>query len=122
MGLTYAEQETIVSMNRAEDVAYVYSADPRVITRLKHNPAAELTEEGVFEGSRWARFTLPAKLIAFKSKVRTLALTDEHKQQARKQLERINAERAAARRAREGLQHGDERDAGDEQAQSGVTH
>lgn len=77
MALTRDERETIVNMNDGEDIAYVYTAQRRIITRLKKNPSATLVEEGTFEGSVWARFTMPARLVSFRAGVR---LTEEQRQ------------------------------------------
>jgi hypothetical protein len=88
MGLTRAEQETIVNLNEAEDVAYIYTSQPKIIGRLKRNPAADLVEEGRFERSPWARFTIPAQLVSFHSVVRTYELTEEEKQERRDRMAR----------------------------------
>ena len=77
MALTRDERETIVNMNDGEDIAYIYTAQRRIITRLKNNPSATLVEEGSFEGSVWARFTMPARLVSFRAGVR---LTEEQRQ------------------------------------------
>ena len=77
MALTREERETIVNMNDGEDIAYVYTAQRRIITRLKKNPSATLVEEGTFEGSVWARFTMPARLVSVRAGVR---LTEEQRQ------------------------------------------
>lgn len=77
MALTRDERETIVNMNDGEDIAYIYTAQRRIITRLKKNPSATLVEEGTFEGSVWARFTMPARLVSFRAGVR---LTEEQRQ------------------------------------------
>jgi hypothetical protein len=58
MSLTKAERETIVAMDDAGDIAHVYTAQPRILGRLRNNPAAVLVEEGVHEGTKWARFEL----------------------------------------------------------------
>jgi hypothetical protein len=88
MSLTECERETIVSMNDGEEVAYVYTAQRRMITRLKNNPAATLTEEGTHDGSAWARFTIPAALVSFRSVRVRRELTDEQRQQAAERLRR----------------------------------
>jgi hypothetical protein len=51
-----------------------------MITRLKNNPAATLTEEGTHDGSAWARFTIPAALVSFRSVRVRRELTDEQRQ------------------------------------------
>ena len=95
MGLTLAERETIVSMNDAGDIAYVYSAQPRIIGRLRRNQAAVLTEEGVYEGAKWARFEIPAKLVSFRSVRITQNLTDEQRAARRERLARVSRARNA---------------------------
>lgn len=92
MSLTDAERETIVNMNDADGVAYVYTAQRKVITKLKNNPAAVLVEEGKHEGSAWARFTIPAGLISFRSTRIRREMTTEQRQAA---AERLRAMRAA---------------------------
>jgi len=77
MSLTAPERETIISFSDDSQTAFVYSAQRHVITRLRKNPAAKLIEEGNFDGSLWARFELPAKLITFRAEVR---LTAEQRQ------------------------------------------
>jgi hypothetical protein len=54
-------------MNDEEETADIWTAQRPVITKLKKNPAAVLTEEGKHDGSVWARFTLPAGLISFRT-------------------------------------------------------
>jgi hypothetical protein len=88
MSLTAYERETTLNMNDAEDVAYIYSAQRTVITRLKNNPAARLVEEGCFEGSVWARFEIPAALVSFRSvRVRRI-LTPEQRAATAERLRR----------------------------------
>lgn len=67
MSLTPGERETVINYNDGEDIAYIYTAQRKVITRLRRNVAAELVEEGEFEGSVWARFRLPARLVSFRA-------------------------------------------------------
>lgn len=85
MALTRDERETIVNMSDGEDIAYVYTAQRRIITRLKKNPSATLVEEGSFEGSVWARFTIPARLVSFRTGVR---LTEEQRRVRAENLRR----------------------------------
>jgi hypothetical protein len=80
MSLSERERETIVNMNDGEEVAHVYTAQRRLITRLKNNPAAVLVGEGTHEGSAWARFTVPAELVSFRSVRRRVELTGERRQ------------------------------------------
>ena len=59
MPLTAFERESVVSFNDGEQTASVYTAQRRIITKLKKNPAATLVEEGKHDGSAWARFRYP---------------------------------------------------------------
>jgi hypothetical protein len=94
MSLTDVERETIVSMNDGDSVAYVYTAQRRMITKLKNNPAAVLVEEGTHDGSVWARFTIPAELVSFRSVRVRRELTDEQ----RLALSEVMRERRAQQR------------------------
>jgi hypothetical protein len=67
MSLTPAERETIISFSDDGDTAMVYTAQRPVITKLRNNPSATLVEEGVFDGSAWARFTIPRSLVSFRT-------------------------------------------------------
>lgn len=96
MSLTENERETIVSMNDGDALAHVYTAQRRLITKLKNNPAAVLVEEGVFEGSAWARFTIGAGLVSFRSGRRQVELTDEQRQAAADRLRLVRAARQDA--------------------------
>jgi hypothetical protein len=93
MSLTAAERETIVTMNDEDDLAEIWTAQRPIITKLKKNEAAELIEEGVFEGSVWAKFELPANLISFRSRKIKRELTPEQKEVGRANLEKARAAR-----------------------------
>jgi hypothetical protein len=93
MSLSASERETVVNLNDAESVAYVYTAQRKIITKLKKNPAATLIEEGVHDGSVWARFEIPANLISFRS---TRVKRDLTPEQREAQAERMKAVRANA--------------------------
>jgi hypothetical protein len=80
------ERETVVNFNDDEQTACVYSAQRKIITKLKKNPAAVLVEEGVHDGSAWARFEIPKELISFRSKTVKLELTEEERQRKAERL------------------------------------
>jgi hypothetical protein len=65
--LSAAERETVITMNDEDDTADIWTAQRPIITKLKKNPAAILIEEGKHGSTVWARFTLPANLISFRS-------------------------------------------------------
>jgi len=94
MSLTEYERETTVSMNDGDEVAHIYTAQRKVITRLKNNPAAVLVVEGTHDGSVWARFTIPAGLVSFRSATARRELTAEQRATA---AERLRQGREAAR-------------------------
>jgi len=89
MSLTAPERETIIGMDDSRDTASIYTAQRKLITKLKKNPAVVLLEEGVFEGSAWARFEMPANLISFRTVKKTIVLTEEQKQARAAQLRQI---------------------------------
>lgn len=80
MSLTECERETVIGWSDGEELARIFTAQRKVITRLKNNPAAELIEEGMHEGSAWARFTIPAELVSFRSGRVRRELTEEQRQ------------------------------------------
>ena len=60
MSLSAPERETVITTSDADDVLTVWSAQHRVIARLRRNPTARLVSEGRHDGTAWARFELPA--------------------------------------------------------------
>ena len=96
MSLTEYEHETVINMNDADGTASVWTAQRKVISRLRKNPAAVLVAEGVHEGSVWAEFTIPAHLVSFRTvKVRP-AFTPEQRQVMRDRMLKIRAAKAEA--------------------------
>jgi hypothetical protein len=69
--MTAAERETIILGSDAEGVLSIWTAQRRIITKLRSNPAATLVEEGTHDGSVWVRFTLPADLLTFRTRRRS---------------------------------------------------
>lgn len=76
MALTAEERETIVTMDDSSEKAFIYTAQRAIITKLKRNPAAELVTEGSFEGTAWAKFRLPSKLVSLR---KPMKLSDEER-------------------------------------------
>lgn len=97
MALNALERETVIVLNDAEDVASVYTAQRRMITQLKKNPAAALIDSGLFDGSPWARFELPKGFLSFRSKMRRLSEQERTRRGA--QLRRANQSRSAVQSA-----------------------
>jgi pimeloyl-ACP methyl ester carboxylesterase len=88
MSLTEHERETIIGMSDGGELAQVYTAQRKVITRLKNNPAAVLVEEGTHDGSAWARFTIPVGLVSFRQTKVRRELTEEQRAAAAERLRR----------------------------------
>jgi hypothetical protein len=88
MSLTDAERETIIGWSEADDLARIYTASRKVITKLRAS-GATLTEEGTFEGTAWARFEIPWDLITFRSARREM--TEAQRAAATANLSRARA-------------------------------
>ena len=83
MALTPEERETSILFSDGDDgLAYVFTYQRKVITALKKNPSATLTEEGRFMGTPFANFTIPANLVSFR-KNRRKQLTESQRQDLR---------------------------------------
>lgn len=67
VGFTAYERETIVNMNDEDGLALIWTAQRRLITRLKKNPAARLLEDGTYGRTAWARFEIPKEFVSFRS-------------------------------------------------------
>jgi hypothetical protein len=89
--LTAPERETVVSWSEGDDTAYVWTAQRRVITKLRANPAASLVNEGTIGTTAWAEFRLPARLVSFRTRTRHTTMTVEQKTAAAERLTRARA-------------------------------
>ena len=90
MSLTAPERETIITMNDEDGHAEIWTAQRPIITKLKKNAAATLIAEGKQDGSAWAKFRLPAKLVSFRSKRTSLKLTEEQRQERAARLRKAS--------------------------------
>jgi len=63
MSLLPPERETVTTFSDADDTATVRTHQPRIITKLKDNPAATEVEDISFDGTVGAVFELPADLL-----------------------------------------------------------
>ena len=61
MALTAPERETTIISTDGDDLVTIETAQRRYITRLRKNPRFLEVAQGEFEGSEWARFTIPAR-------------------------------------------------------------
>ena len=60
MALTAPERETTVISTDGDDLVTVETAQRRYLTRLRKSARFLEVAQGEFEGSEWARFTIPA--------------------------------------------------------------
>jgi hypothetical protein len=96
VSLTAPERETIITLNDEDQTAHVYTAQRPVITKLRKNPAAILLEEGIHDGSAWARFELPKGLVSFRSTRVKRELTEEQREELRERMAHAREARVAA--------------------------
>ena len=61
MALTAPERETTIISTDGDDLVTIETAQRRHITRLRKNPAFTEVVAGTYEGTEWARFTIPAR-------------------------------------------------------------
>jgi hypothetical protein len=94
--LTAPERETVITFSDdADELAYVWTAQRRVITKLRANPSAELVTEGTIGTTGWAEFRLPARLISFRTRTTHRSLSIEARQAASDRLAQARAARVA---------------------------
>lgn len=60
MSLTKPEKETVVTMSDGDDLVRIWSAQGKYIRRLRKRPHVTEVRSGVYEGTEWAEFTVPA--------------------------------------------------------------
>src|SRR5215831_7780161 len=80
--LTKPERETVINWSDDETVAYIWTAQRPVITKLKANKSAQLIQEGFIGSSAWAEFRLPARFVSFRSERRPLSAKSRAKRAA----------------------------------------
>lgn len=86
MALTAPERETIINMDDESEHAVIWTAQRRVITQLRKNPAFELTAEGEHDGSPWASFRIRAEDLRISAKAKRRPLTDAQREAAAARL------------------------------------
>jgi hypothetical protein len=70
MPLNAPERETVIVFSDADEFAEITTHQRRWVTKLRKNPAAEELEDLTFEGTKGARFRVPANLVSIRSKQR----------------------------------------------------
>jgi hypothetical protein len=66
VSLTKPERETVITMSDDSASAEVYTCQRTIITKLRR-AGATLVEDGTFQGTHWARFTMPARFLSFRT-------------------------------------------------------
>lgn len=87
MALTAPERETTIISTDGDDLVTIETAQRRHITRLRKNPAFAEVATGTYEGSEWARFTIPARdWSPATGAKRKRNLTDEQREELRQRF------------------------------------
>lgn len=94
--LAAAERETVVNWSDADEEMSVWTAQRKVITKLKRNPAATLVDEGHFGSTAWALFTLPVGLLTFRTPRAGRKLSPEQRSQNAERLRSARQAKASA--------------------------
>ncbi len=55
-----AERETTITSTDDSDTIIIWTAQHRFINRMHKHPGFKLVRSGVYEGSPWAEFSIPA--------------------------------------------------------------
>lgn len=93
MSLTVDERETTINLCDGDDLVRIYSCQRQQITRMRNHAAFTEVESGIFDGTEFARFTIPADCWSPLGVKRTrAALTEEQHTAA---VERLALARAA---------------------------
>jgi hypothetical protein len=66
--LSKPERETVISWSDDEGMAYIWTAQRTVITKLDGNPAAVKIANGFYGTTEWAEYRFPASLLTFRSR------------------------------------------------------
>lgn len=97
MALTAPERETTVISTDGDDLVTVETAQRRYLTRLRKNARFLEVAQGEFEGSEWARFTIPAsEWNPATGAKRKRSLTDEQRGELRDRLANARTHRGDA--------------------------
>ena len=85
--MTAPERETTVVSTDVDDVVTIETAQRRYLTRLRKNPSFTEVAAGSYEGTEWARFTIPSRdWSPATGAKRKRNLTDEQREELRDRL------------------------------------
>lgn len=94
MGLSFAEQETVITYDRAGDTMNVYTANPAEIRRLRGLKAYKVVREHRNGGQVVAvDFQADKKLLTLRSKPIVSNMTEEQKKAAGERLAKLRQEK-----------------------------
>lgn len=87
MKLSRYEQETIITFNAEKDIASIYTLDPvwqRKLDRLAEKSPSFY--ECVRADGIGKAYTMPKRFLSFRTKEKTVTLTEEQKEKAKQRL------------------------------------
>ena len=97
MALTAPERETTIISTDGDDLVTIETAQRRYLTRLRKNPSFLEVATGTYEGTEWARFTIPARdWNPASGAKRKRSLTDEQRGELRDRLANARTHRGDA--------------------------
>src|SRR5688572_21210459 len=65
MAMEAAERETVITTDDEDKLFFtIWTAQRPWVTSIKRNPAAEILEEGVFEGTQFVKARFPINLLS----------------------------------------------------------
>lgn len=86
--LTMEEQETTIRIDRLDDIAYIYTNDSTMITKLRKLLGAEGTQwELINDDGVGLKVICPKNLISLRT--RTMKQTDKQKEASRKLMNKL---------------------------------
>lgn len=78
--LSAPERETVINMDDESELVMIFTAQRRIITKLRANSAFTEVRSGTHGGSLWAEFTIPTDRFTIGSK---RVVTDETRAEMR---------------------------------------
>ena len=87
-----AERETTVVASDDSDEVAIWTAQPKVLRRLRKDAAFTETASGFVDGSEWATFTIPADLWSPAGVKRTRRVTAEQRAAAAERMKSVRAQ------------------------------
>lgn len=90
MALTALERETTINMSDGDNLVHIWTAQRRVISRIRKDDRFTIVTEGNEDGTEWLTATIPAdKYHPVTGAKRERNLTDEQRQELADRLARV---------------------------------